>query len=77
MPGGNRTHNDALGGHGYIHLTTDTYSDISYTHKNEKYLFGCKKDVISSAINQFVYKKRLKQPFYCRFNPNCLDRTTP
>lgn len=26
MPGENRTHNSALGGHGYIHLTTDTYS---------------------------------------------------
>lgn len=26
MPGENRTHNSALGGRGYIHLTTDTYS---------------------------------------------------
>ena len=28
MPGGNRTHNSALGGHGYIHLTTDTWFGV-------------------------------------------------
>ena len=38
MPGENRTHNSALGGHGYIHLTTDTYSvfiGYSNTHFGE------------------------------------------
>ena len=38
MPGENRTHNSALGGRGYIHLTTDTYSvftGYSNTHFGE------------------------------------------
>lgn len=57
VPAGSRTRNADLGGPGYIHLTTETYSILGDTSRNreiEKYPCGCKKDVISFAARRFT-----------------------
>lgn len=48
-----------------------SFLDTSQSRKNEKYPFGCKKDVNSFGVSRFVGettpKMRLYMPFYPQF----------
>ena len=43
------------------------FSDTSQLSKIEKYPCGCKKDVISSAVNRFVYDNQPETAFLLPF----------